>query len=127
MTSVHAGLAALSGPCAGVVVCLADQPLLEPEDIRRVTEAFAGSDRPVLVPTHRGVRGNPIVLSWPQREEILAGQRKLGCRHFIEQHLALVSTVEMPNDHVLFDLDTPEDYRILQVRLGAQAPWAMTG
>jgi molybdenum cofactor cytidylyltransferase len=126
MTSVHAGLAALTAPCDAVMICLADQPLLDPEDIRRLTEAFAETDRAVLVPTHRGRRGNPIMLSWPHRGEILAGQRNLGCRHFIEKHPALVSTVEMPNDHVLFDLDTQEDYRILQVRLGAQARWAMT-
>ena len=119
MTSVHAGLAALSHPCDGVMVCLSDQPLLEPVDINQLIAAFDARQRgSVLVPTHGGRRGNPIVLAYAHREAILSGNRNLGCKRFIEKNPELVETFEMETDHVLFDLDTPGAYRELLKRLG---------
>jgi molybdenum cofactor cytidylyltransferase len=114
MTSVHKGLAALQQPCAGVMICLADQPLLEAQDVNLLIESFlkrtAGS---VLVPTYQGKRGNPIILSYEHRDAILAGDRNLGCKRFIEKNPDLVTTLEMPNNHVVVDLDTPDDYAVL--------------
>ena len=115
MSSVHRGLEGLSEPCAGVMVCLSDLPLLEPDDIAFIAESFvAGCERPLLVPTWDGRRGNPIVMSWAQREAILAGGRNLGCRRLIENNPELVWTLPMPNDHCVVDLDSPEDYRQLR-------------
>ncbi len=111
MTSVNCGLEALSDDCDGVMIALADQPRLETDDIDRLIEAFdAREDGSVLVPTYRGRRGNPVVLSYDHRETILGGGRNLGCRHFIDKNPGLVSTIEMDNDHVVVDLDTPEEY-----------------
>ena len=44
------------------------------------------------------------------RDQILAGDRNLGCKRLIEKNPALVTALEMDNDHVVFDLDTPDDY-----------------
>lgn len=121
MTSVHCGMLALQQPCDGVLVCLADLPLLEADDLRRLTDAFAHCPTSVLVPTYRGERGNPIVLAHAHREQILAGERNLGCRRLIEKNPELVTALEMDNDHLVFDLDTPDAYERLQQRLGAVA------
>lgn len=119
MTSVHRGLDALRLDCDGVFVCLADQPLLETEDLRRIQAAFAQRPDAILVPTFAGRRGNPIVLPHAQRSTILAGKANLGCRRLIEKHPERVHTVEMDNDHCVFDLDTPAAYLQLQARIAA--------
>jgi len=121
MTSVHCGMAALQQSCDAVLICLADQPLLDADDLQQLTDAFAHCPTSVLVPTYRGQRGNPVVLAYEHRRQILAGDRNLGCKRLIEKHPELVTAVEMDNDHLVFDLDTPEAYRRLQRRLGAQA------
>jgi molybdenum cofactor cytidylyltransferase len=118
MTSVHCGLAAMRQACDAVLVCLADLPLLEVADLRRLADAFVDCPTSVLVPTYRGARGNPIVLAYEHREQILAGDRNLGCRRLVEKHPELVTALEMDSDHVVFDLDTPEAYQELQRRLG---------
>jgi molybdenum cofactor cytidylyltransferase len=120
MTSVQCGLQALQAPCDGVMVCLSDLPLLETEDVDRLVEAFLdGCPRSVLVPTHQGRRGNPIVLAYAHRATILAGDRNLGCKRLIEKNPELVWPLEMANDHCTFDLDSPEDYDRLQARVRA--------
>lgn len=119
MSSVHCGLEALTDACDGVMIGLADQPLLTPEDINVLIDAFAGRERgSILVPTYRGQRGNPIVLANEHREAILSGGRNLGCKRLVERNPEWVTTVEMDTEHVVFDLDTPENYAALQRRFG---------
>lgn len=114
MTSVHWGLAQLRQPAQGIMICLSDQPLLTNGDIDTLIDAYLNQcDKPVLVPTHGGQRGNPVVLSHAQRESILAGNRNLGCRRFIDNNPDLVRAWPVDNDHFTRDLDTPEEYRCL--------------
>ena len=118
MTSVHAGLAALTGSLDGVMICLADQPLLDTADIDRLIDAYQSNpDCSVLVPVHHGQRGNPIILDYTHRETILRGDRNLGCRRFIERNPDLVTKLDVNSNHYVIDLDTPEDYAALD---GAQ-------
>lgn len=124
MSSVHRGLKALAEACEGVMICLADQPLLTHEDIDVMIEAFSRRERgSILVPTHRGRRGNPIVLAYAHRDEILGAGRNLGCKRLIERNPELVTTLEMDTEHVVFDLDTPEDYAEWQRRFERPRAW----
>jgi molybdenum cofactor cytidylyltransferase len=114
MTSVRAGLDALSKAARGVMVCLSDQPLLTAEDVTAIAEAFlerAGCV--VLVPTFEGVRGNPIVLARESTKEILARGANFGCKQFVSRNRDLVTTFAASNNHILFDLDRPEDLAAL--------------
>jgi molybdenum cofactor cytidylyltransferase len=120
MTSVYCGLQALDAPCNGVMVCLSDQPLLTVKDINRLVQVFLRQcPTSVLVPTWQGRRGNPIVLAWEHRDAILGGAHHLGCKRLIENNPDLVTPLEMDNDHVVFDLDTPADYQRLLQRLAS--------
>jgi molybdenum cofactor cytidylyltransferase len=110
MTSVYRGLEALQKPCAGVMICLSDQVLLDVDDIQTIARGFELCASSIMVPMYEGRRGNPVVLDYSQREAILADRQNLGCRRLIEKNPGLVTTLEMPNDHVLVDLDTPEAY-----------------
>jgi molybdenum cofactor cytidylyltransferase len=111
MTSVRTGLSALELDSDGVMVCLSDQPALTRDDFALLAGAFAAKAHPrVLVPTFDGVRGNPIVLARATLEDILARGGNFGCQQFVAKNADIVATFEMPNDHVLVDIDRPEDY-----------------
>ena len=113
-SSVYQGLLSLSQPCDGVMICLSDQPLLQTEDVNALIGAFGKrSHGSVLVPTYQGKRGNPIIIDYQQRQDILNGERNLGCKNLIEDNPELVSSFEMSNNHVVVDLDTPEEYAAL--------------
>ena len=111
MTSVYKGLLSLSKVCDGVMICLSDQPLLQTGDVNVLIEAFGQrSHGSILVPTYQGQRGNPIIFDYEHRQGILNGERNLGCKKLIEKNPEQVSSFEMNNDHVVIDLDTPEQY-----------------
>ena len=118
-TSFHTGLEAMSKPCDAIMVCLSDQGLLEPADIRGLIDAFAkrGSGS-VLVPTYQGRRGNPVIWEYGHRQTLLAGGRHVSGRRFIDSNPHLVYPFEVDRDHVVFDVDTQADYEALLARIG---------
>jgi molybdenum cofactor cytidylyltransferase len=111
MSSVRAGIEAIDGNPAAIVVALADQPALEPADIDFLIDAFLALPKPkILIPVRGRQRGNPIVLPGAERQTLLDGGFNFGCRNLIEQHPEAVSEIEVPNQHYIQDIDTPAAY-----------------
>jgi molybdenum cofactor cytidylyltransferase len=108
-TSLIAGMDALPHTADGAVVCLADMPRIDAGLIDRLIAAYNPLEgRAIVVPTHRGKRGNPVL--WDRR--FVAEMRDLagdvGARHLIGAHGDQVAEVEIDSDAVLIDIDTPE-------------------
>ncbi len=108
-TSLRRGIAALPADLDGALVCLGDMPLVTGRHIDRLIAAFNPLEgRAIVVPTRRGKRGNPVLWSkqfFPEMAQI-AGD--VGARHLIGEHAELVAEIEMDDDAVLVDIDTPE-------------------
>lgn len=118
MSSVHAGVSAITGACDAIIISLSDQPLLTVTDIDRLIEAFRSRERgAIVVPTYQGQRGNPILLDGGYRDRLVSGGHNLGCRKLIERNPHDVVTVAFEHDHVVVDMDTPEAYRTVKTRL----------
>lgn len=119
-SSVLAGLAALPSGCSGAMIVLCDLPLIDVADLTLLCERFAqrAPEIEVLVPVHRGQRGNPVVVSAAVVAAVLADPERSGLRAFIDRHPESVLRIEVDNDHYCFDLDTPDDIARLEARLG---------
>ena len=107
-TSLKTGLAALPDVAEGALVCLADMPRVSPAMLDRLIDAFdPDQSRAIVVPTWAGRRGNPVL--WGRRffgeMRRLAGD--VGAKHLIGEHDAVVAEIEMPDDGILIDVDTP--------------------
>lgn len=110
MTSVAAGVAALTVPGDATMICLGDMPLLGAADYRELAAAHAA--RPlgsITVPRRHGMRGNPVVFS-----RGIARGLNLGCRKLIDDHPEEVYAYEPAHERFFADLDTPDDYARLR-------------
>jgi len=108
-TSLKRGLAVLPAEVDGVVVCLGDMPLIAGRDLDRLISAFNPLEgRAIVVPIRRGKRGNPVLWSRQFVPEMMALAGDQGARKLIEEHADLVAEVEMDNDAILIDIDTPQ-------------------
>ncbi len=115
-TSIRAGLAAVPPEASAIMIYLADQPLLEPDDLNQLIRAFAEAkdkNKSIVVPFFRGQRGNPVILDSCYKEAILEIVGDMGCKHVIKRNPDKVLVVEMETDHVLRDIDRIEDYEEL--------------
>jgi molybdenum cofactor cytidylyltransferase len=109
-TSVRTGLAWLSGKDVdGAVFLLGDMPLVTPAHVDRLIAAFSPVEgRAICVPTHKGKRGNPVLWSARFFAEMRALEGDKGARSLFGTHADQVCEVEMQDDGVLVDIDTPE-------------------
>ncbi len=108
-TTLKTGLDALPDDIDGVVVCLGDMPRVTGGMIDKLIAAFDPDEgRAICVPTWQGKRGNPVL--WDRRflEEMGDVSGDVGARHLIGRHDELVVEVEMANDAVVIDVDTPD-------------------
>ena len=73
--------------------------------------------RAIVVPTHQGKPGNPVL--WDRRYfgEILALAGDRGAKALLERHAEEVAEVDMGDDAVLRDFDTPESLATLPAKL----------
>jgi len=107
-TSLAAGFDAASGEADGVLVMLADQPLLTPADLDSLIDAFrAAGEGSIVLAADEGRRANPVILASSFRPEIAALEGDVGARGIVQAHLDLVRTVEL-GAAASFDVDTPE-------------------
>jgi molybdenum cofactor cytidylyltransferase len=114
-SSLRRGLSALPDDVDGVLVCLGDMPRVKPAQLDRLIAAFNPVEgRAICVPTSHGKRGNPVL--WSRRffaeMQRLAGDQ--GARQLIGQHHEVVVEVEMDDDGVLIDIDSPD--KLLKLR-----------
>ncbi len=108
-TSLRAGIAAVPADCDAALVLLGDMPGVTAKHVDRLIAAFAPhEDRAICVATRQGKRGNPVLWASAHFAEMLALDGDQGARTLIRKHEAQVCDVEMDDDGVLVDLDTPE-------------------
>src|SRR6266436_687820 len=108
-TSLKRGITALPSDLDGVIVCLGDMPLISGRHLDRLIAAFNPLEgRAIVVPTRHGKRGNPVLWSSRFFPEMAALAGDVGAKHLIGEHAELVAEVEMDDDAVLVDIDTPE-------------------
>ena len=114
-TSLKRGIAALPSDLDGVIVCLGDMPLISGRHLDRLIAAFNPLEgRAIIVPTRRGKRGNPVLWSRRFFAEMADLAGDVGAKHLIGEHAELVAEVEMDDDAVLVDIDTPEALEALR-------------
>ena len=111
-TSLARGVAALPSGVEGAIVCLADMPGVRAEHLARLRDAFdPGAGAAICVATRRGKRGNPVLFASRFFSEMCDVEGDVGARHLIGVYADLVREVEMPDDGVLLDIDSPSALR----------------
>ena len=125
VSSQRIGLAALAGKLDAVVVALADQPLIQAQDISDLIGAFkkrpAGTS--VVYPQVAGEPGNPVVFSAEVREQILAGEANVGCRQWRGAHPEAAAPFVTDNRRYRLDIDTEDDLAAFQRDTGHRLCW----
>jgi molybdenum cofactor cytidylyltransferase len=110
-TSLRTGIGALPTEAEAAVVLLADMPRISAVHVDRLIDAFEAKQPAIVVPQRGGRRGNPIL--WPReffaRMQAVGGDK--GARGLLEENPQRIHVVEMDDDAIHADVDTPEDLR----------------
>jgi molybdenum cofactor cytidylyltransferase len=108
--SVRCGLSAIPDEAEAAMVALGDQPGITADIVARLVRSFQATPRGIVVPTHKGQRGHPLLFAMRYRREILASHEGRGLRGLLEAHPQDVRELEFGTVGVLEDIDLPQDY-----------------
>jgi molybdenum cofactor cytidylyltransferase len=112
--SLRVGLAALPPATNGALVCLGDMPLVDGTILDRLIDAFDPAEgRAIVLPTFNGKQGNPMLWARQFFPAMAALAGDVGARHLAAENADLVHAVEIGDDAVLRDFDTPETLEAL--------------
>ena len=123
--SLRCALALIAPETAAVMVLLADQPLLQDEDIDAVLQAW--HSRPpnieLVAPTHQGQFGHPLIFG-PAPRRWLSGQSAgVGIRDWRLAHPDQVQPLPAPHPRCTLDIDTEADLTALAAEHGVELRW----
>jgi molybdenum cofactor cytidylyltransferase len=128
-SSVRTGLAALSPKLDAVIVALADQPLINAQDITALIAAFKQrGDAAMVVPRVTGSGGdpkpgNPVIFDATLREQWLSGGADLACRRWRQEHPERIRWLDTDNRRFRVDIDTLEDMERFAASTGHALTW----
>jgi molybdenum cofactor cytidylyltransferase len=111
LSSLMAGIGALSPDSEAVVVNLVDHPMVASETIEAVIESFRASPLPIVIASYQGKRGHPALFSSQVYGEILASPLDQGAKVVVRKDPARVREIPLDDPGILADIDTPEDYK----------------
>ncbi len=114
-SSLQVGLAAAAADRPeAVVLCLVDHPAISSQTISKLIERFESACPPVLIPTYKGERGHPVVISHRLFPELLALSPEEPANTVIRKYRNATDFLEVADPGILLDVDDPAAYERLE-------------
>jgi molybdenum cofactor cytidylyltransferase len=115
--SLVAGIDALGTEVAGAMIILGDQPLISPQVIDRLAEAFRKDPHKIVAALVHGRRSNPVVFPASLFGELRKVRGDVGGRDVVKRNLHKIVGIDVSDCYDDADLDTPEDLRRIREKV----------
>lgn len=115
-SSVAAGLRAVPQSADACFLMPGDVPLVRPDTITALAQAYQDTHAKIVHPVAEGRRGHPLLLARPIVEEISRAAIDSNLRTIVEAHSAEAVELEVFDDAIHLDMDTPADYEAVRRR-----------
>lgn len=102
-TSIKKGIEGFKGDA--VMILLGDMPFVSSEIINKLYESFEISNKNIVIPMYKGVRGNPVVIGEKYFMNLLSNMGDKGAREIIKNNFHDVEQVEISDKGILIDID----------------------
>lgn len=112
-SSIKCGLSHISEAADGVMIVLGDQPLIEKETIDLLIKKYRQSERGIILPVYKGIRGHPVIFKMKYKDELLRLTGDIGGKQIVERHPSDVLEVEVDYESVVISIDAESDYQSL--------------
>jgi molybdenum cofactor cytidylyltransferase len=116
LTSIQAGIRRLKPAHQAFFIMPVDIPLVREATIRRLLNAAAEQPGKIVYPLFNGKRGHPPLIPSSLIPGVLAWQGGGGLKAFLDSQEKMALEVPLADSNILFDIDTPDAYRLLLER-----------
>jgi molybdenum cofactor cytidylyltransferase len=108
LSSLQAAIRTLPKETDGLILLLVDHPLITAQLVTDLIERFYESRALIVLPTHAGRRGHPVIFSSKLFDELLATPLNAGARAVVHAHTKEVLEVPTEEEGVILNLNDPE-------------------
>ncbi len=113
LSSLLAGLRSFDSDTEAFFLLPSDVPLVKPATIRALIHAYRRDGARIIYPRFQGLRGHPPLIPTACVADLPADYGG-GLRVFLSRYDRQAIDLDVVDESVLMDCDTPEDYRKLQ-------------
>jgi molybdenum cofactor cytidylyltransferase len=111
LSSLVAALDVVDRPgVQAIIVMPVDVPLVSPDTIRAILDAYRRTGRPIVRPVGGHRHGHPVLFDRTIFGALRAADPARGARAVIAAHLDAVLDVPIADEGAYLDIDTPEEY-----------------
>jgi molybdenum cofactor cytidylyltransferase len=103
---------------AGLLLCPVDHPLISSQLVSRLIAEFDSDRKLIVVPTHQGRRGHPVIFHASLYAELLDASPNIGARQVVWAHPDAIAEIETDEAGVILNLNDPETMRKALGHLG---------
>jgi len=111
LSSIQCGIRAVPDQSLAIMIGLGDQPQVQEGSVRMVCDAFRATKPDLIIPSCQMKRGHPWLVSRRLWSELLGLDAPQTTRSFLNSHKNDIHYVNVDDEGILADLDTPEDYK----------------
>jgi molybdenum cofactor cytidylyltransferase len=109
LSSIQAAIRSLPpGATDGLLLCPVDHPLVTLRLVSQLIAQFDASEKPIVLPTHLGRRGHPVIFRHTLYDELLAASPEIGARQVVWAHSGEIAEVATDEAGVILNLNDPE-------------------
>jgi CTP:molybdopterin cytidylyltransferase MocA len=112
-SSVVTGIKSLEPDKEAFFILPADIPLVKRQTVFDLLAAHQVGKGRILHPCFKGKRGHPPLISTAYSHELIRWNGKRGLKSFMEKYESDAVNIEVADEGILLDLDTPADYQKL--------------
>lgn len=117
ITSVKAGIGSLYyNDCEAFFIHPVDIPLVRPDTVEKLKNTYNKHDL-IYYPVYRGERGHPTIISSELAWDILHFNGQGGLKEFLKDYENKAVDVQVDDEFILLDCDTPDDYQRLLMHI----------
>jgi molybdenum cofactor cytidylyltransferase len=98
----------------GVLMTLVDVPLVHPDTVRAVVNAWRRSRAPIVRPARGDEHGHPVIFDCAVFDELRSADRTIGAKAVVRAYAAEILNLPIDDPGAYRDIDTPDDYEQLR-------------
>ena len=119
LSSIQSAIRSLpADQTAGLLLCPVDHPLISTQLVSRLIAEFDSGRKLIVVPTHQGRRGHPVIFHASLYAELLDASPNVGARQVVWAHPDAIAEIETDEAGVILNLNDPETMRKALGHLG---------
>lgn len=91
-----------------IIICPVDHPLISPQLVAALIQAFDLQAHAVTLPTYQGRRGHPVIFRRDLFDELQQASAGIGAREVVWAHANDIAEVAVEEEGVILNLNDPD-------------------